>query len=321
VTSPEPSGGPCCGPSAHRAPGAVLAEPARAPAAGADHEGMVLLPEGEFLMGSTDRLAYPADGEGPVRGVRVGPFWIDACTVTNDDFARFVDGSGYVTEAERFGWSFVFAGLLRDDFPPTRAVASAPWWRQVEGADWGHPEGPHSDLEGRGNHPVLHVSWNDAQAYANGVRKRLPSEAEWEYAARGGVEGQPFPWGDELEPGGEHRMNVWQGTFPRENTRADGYYGTCPAAAFPSNGFGLHNTTGNVWEWCGDWFSHDFHTRDRRKNPQGPRAGTHKTTRGGSYLCHASYCRRYRVSARNALTPDSSTGNIGFRCVAAAKGD
>jgi formylglycine-generating enzyme len=279
---------------------------------------MALLPEGEFLMGSEDRLAYPSDGEGPVRRVRVPAFWIDKEAVTNEEFARFVDDSGYVTEAKRFGWSFVFAGLLPDDFPPTRGVARAPWWRQVEGAHWRHPEGPHSELEGREDHPVLHVTWNDARAYASSKGKRLPTEAEWEYAARGGLEAQPYPWGAELEPGGEHRMNVWQGAFPRENTEEDGYYGSCPVDAFPPNGYGLHNMTGNVWEWCADWFSPDFHTRDRRTNPRGPQTGTHKTTRGGSYLCHASYCRRYRVSARNALTPDSSTGNIGFRCALTA---
>jgi formylglycine-generating enzyme len=282
------------------------------------HEAMVGLPGGEFLMGSEDRLAYPGDGEGPVRRIRLSAFSIDACAVTNEQFGRFVEETGYVTETERFGWSFVFAGLLPDDFPPTRAAAQAPWWRQVEGADWRHPEGPDSDLKGREGHPVLHVTWKDAAAYASSGGKRLPTEAEWEYAARGGLEGQPYPWGDELEPDGEHRMNVWQGAFPRENTSADGYYGTCPADAYPPNALGLHNMTGNTWEWCADWFSPDFHTRDRRTNPRGPQAGTHKTTRGGSYLCHASYCRRYRVSARNALTPDSSTGNIGFRCVTSA---
>jgi formylglycine-generating enzyme required for sulfatase activity len=249
-----------------------------------------------------------------VRRVRVDPFWIDARAVTNDEFAHFTEEAEYVTEAERFGWSFVFAGLLPDDFPPTRSVAQAPWWRQVEGADWRRPEGPQSDFDGRGDHPVLHVSWNDAQAYCAWAGKRLATEAEWEFAARGGLEGMPFPWGDELEPGGEHRMNVWQGSFPRQNTRADGFLGTCPVDAFEPNAFGLYNTTGNVWEWCSDWFSPDYHTRDSRTNPAGPRRGTHRTTRGGSYLCHASYCRRYRVSARNAPTPDSSTGNIGFRC-------
>lgn len=276
---------------------------------------MVRLPGGEFLMGSVDRFAYTDDGEGPIRRIRLDPFWIDACAVSNAEFARFVDATAYVTEAQRFGWSFVFAGLLPDDFPPTRGVANAPWWRQVEGAHWRRPEGPGSGLETRESHPVVHVSWNDAQAYSAWAGVRLPTEAEWEYAARGGLERKAFPWGDELEPGDEHRMNVWQGTFPGENTLEDGYLGTCPVDEFPPNGYGLHNPTGNVWEWCSDWFSHDFHTRDKRTNPQGPRRGERRSTRGGSYLCHASYCRRYRVAARNSLTPDSTTGNTGFRCV------
>ena len=276
---------------------------------------MALLDGGEFLMGNAGSYAYPDDGEGPVRRVRLDAFWIGRWAVSNADFARFVESSSHVTEAERFGWSFVFAGLLPDDFPATRAVARAPWWRQVEGADWRNPEGPQSDLEGRLEHPVVHVSFNDAQAYCDWAGKRLPTEAEWEYAARGGLEGKVFPWGDELEPGGEHRMNVWQGDFPRENTLEDAYYGTCPVDAFSPNGYGLHNTTGNVWEWCSDWFSRDFHTRDRRTNPHGPRRGTHRSTRGGSYLCHHSYCRRYRVAARSSLEPESTTGNTGFRCV------
>ena len=159
-----------------------------------------------------------------------------------------------MTEAERFGWSFVFAGLLPDDFPPTEAVAAAPWWRKVEGADWRHPEGPHSGLDERLDHPVVHVSWNDAAAYCAWAGKRLPTEAEWERAARGGLEGGVFPWGDELEPGGEHRMNVWQGDFPARNTLADGFLGTAPVDAFEPNGLGLFNATGNVWEWTADWF-------------------------------------------------------------------
>jgi formylglycine-generating enzyme len=305
----------CCAPARPIAgpagTGAVAAPP---PAMGAAAHGMVLVPGGEFGMGSDDRLAYPDDGEGPVRRVRLDPFWIGAHAVSNGDFANFVDATDYVTEAERFGTSFVFAGLLPDDFPPTRGVVGALWWREVEGADWSHPEGPHSDVAGRLDHPVVHVSWTDAVAYSSWAGARLPTEAEWELAARGGIEGMPFPWGDEREPGGEHRMNVWQGAFPRENTRADGYYGTCPVSAFAPNGYGLHNMTGNVWEWCADWFSRDFHTRDRRTNPEGPRRGTHRMSRGGSYLCHRSYCRRYRVSARQGLTPDSGTGNVGLRC-------
>ncbi|MGI8970753.1 MAG: formylglycine-generating enzyme family protein, partial [Dehalococcoidia bacterium] len=211
---------------------------------------MVLLPGGSFLMGTDDEMSYPDDGEGPVRTVRLHPFWLDVTAVSNACFGGFVEATGYVTAAERYGWSFVFAGLLPDDFPLTRGAAAAPWWRQVFGADWAHPEGPHSSLEGRPDHPVIHVSWHDAMAYCAWAGKRLPTEAEWEYAARGGLEQQRYPWGDELSPGGEQRMNVWQGNFPRENTLEDGYYGTAPVSAFPANGYGLFNITGNVWEWC-----------------------------------------------------------------------
>ncbi|MFL6010895.1 MAG: formylglycine-generating enzyme family protein [Gaiellaceae bacterium] len=279
-------------------------------------DDIALLPETEFLMGSEDRRAHADDGEAPVRRVRLASFRIDTHAVTNAQFAEFVDGSGYVTEVERLGWSFVFAGLLPEDFEPMRVCAQAPWWRQVEGADWRHPEGPRSELEGRDDHPVVHVTWNDALAFASSTGKRLPTEAEWECAARGGLNSQPYPWGAEIEPGGEHRMNVWQGAFPRENTCDDGYYGTCPVDAFPPNGYGLYNMTGNTWEWCADWFSSTFHTRDRHTNPHGPPAGTHKTVRGGSYLCHSSYSRGYRVSARSSLPPDGTAGNVGFRCAA-----
>jgi sulfatase modifying factor 1 len=277
---------------------------------------MVLLDGGTFLMGSEDQLAYPADGEGPVRPVRLRAFWLDAYVVTNAAFARFVDATGHVTDAEQAGSSFVFGGLLPDDFPPTRGVAAAPWWRLVEGADWRHPTGPQSSSHTLQDHPVVQVSWHDARAYCAWAGKRLPTEAEWEYAARGGLAQQPFPWGDALEPDGTHRMNVWQGRFPGENSRADGYLGTSPVDAFPPNAYGLHDMTGNVWEWTADWFTVSHGTSDTpRENPTGPDRGTHKASRGGSYLCHASYCRRYRVSARNAVTPESSTGNIGFRCV------
>jgi formylglycine-generating enzyme len=276
---------------------------------------MALLPGGEFLMGTDDRGGYPADGEGPVRKIRLDPFWIDTVAVSNARFAEFVGATGHVTEAERFGWSFVFAGLLPRDFPDTRAVSQAPWWRQVFGADWLHPDGPASDIDDRMDHPVLHVSFADALAYCKWARKRLPTEAEWEYAARGGLEQQRYPWGDEITPDGEHRMNVWQGTFPKHNTGEDGHLGTAPVDAFPPNGYGLYNMTGNVWEWCSDWFHPTFHVGGSRKNPRGPKSGTHRVMRGGSYLCHASYCYRYRVAARSANTPDSSTGNLGFRCV------
>jgi formylglycine-generating enzyme required for sulfatase activity len=268
---------------------------------------------GSFSMGTDGPAAYAADGESFVHEVIVDPFALDAHAVTNERFAAFVEATGHRTDAERYGWSFVFGGLLPDDFPDTRGVAAAPWWRQVHGADWAHPEGPHSGLDGRRDHPVVHVSHRDALAFCAWDGARLPTEAEWEYAARGGLEGATFPWGDELEPGGGHRMNVWQGSFPDANTSADGYHGTAPATAFEPNGYGLYNMCGNVWEWCADWFDPDYYRHSPRHNPTGPERGEARVMRGGSYLCHASYCRRYRVSARSANGPDASTGNLGFR--------
>jgi formylglycine-generating enzyme len=278
---------------------------------------MVALAGGELLFGSDDEHVYPEDGEGPARRISLDPILIDRQAVSNARFAEFVESTGYVTDAERFGWSFVFAGLLPDDFPATRGVAQAPWWRAVEGGTWEHPEGPQSSIDERLDHPVVHVSYDDARRYCAWAGTRLPTEAEWEYAARGGLESEVYPWGSELEPGGEHRMNVWQGEFPSHNTLADGHYGTCSVDAFAPNGYGLHNTTGNVWEWTADWFDRAYRARDRSRNPQGPQVGTHRVQKGGSYLCHASYCRRYRVAARQANTPDASAGNLGFRCVAA----
>ena len=274
---------------------------------------LVPLDGGTFTMGSRDRWAYPEDGE-DAREVVVSPFSIGAHAVSNLDFTRFAEETGYVTDAERFSWSFVFAGLLPDDFPPTEGVVQAPWWRKVEGADWRHPEGPHSSVAARLDHPVVHVSWDDAAAYCGWEGTRLPTEAEWEFAARAGLAENVFPWGDELEPGGEHMMNVWQGDFPALNTAGDDFVGTAPVDAFPPNGYGLFNMTGNVWEWTADWFHPSFRRRDRRRDPAGPPRGTSKVQKGGSYLCHHSYCRRYRVAARQGSTRDSSTGNVGFRC-------
>jgi formylglycine-generating enzyme len=276
---------------------------------------MVHLPGGEFRMGNPRGDGYPADGESPVHTVRLRPFWIDPTTVTNAAFARFADATGFVTESEQYGWSFVFGGLLPDDFEDTAAAAATPWWRQVFGADWRHPEGPQSSIDDRPDHPVVQVSWADAAAYAAWTGKRLPTEAEWEYAARGGLDGVAFPWGAEREPGGEHRMNVFQGLFPNDNTGADGYLGTAPVTAFPPNGFGLYATTGNVWEWCADWFAAGYYAVSPTDDPPGPAGGTHRVYRGGSYLCHDSYCYRYRVDSRSGSTPDSAAGNVGFRCV------
>jgi sulfatase modifying factor 1 len=276
------------------------------------------IPAGSFHMGAVGPVAYDDDGEGPTHRVELSPYRLAARTVTNDEFAAFVAATGHVTDAERYRWSFVFAGHLPDDFPPTRGVAQAPWWRQVEGADWRRPAGPQSGLDGRGRHPVVHVSWDDALAYCAWQGTRLPTEAEWEHAARGGLHGKAFPWGDELEPGGRHAMNVFQGRFPLEDTAADGYAGVAPVDAFEPNGLGAYNMTGNVWEWCADWFSPTYYRHSARRDPTGPASGTDRVMRGGSYLCHASYCRRYRVSARSSNTPDSSTDNLGFRVASSA---
>ena len=303
---------PCCAPSGKEGrQSAALALKSRQDG---PTEAMALLTGGEFLMGTDDLDGFPGDGEGPVRAVVLRPFYIDRCAVSNEQFSAFFDATGYRTEAERFGWSFVFGGLLPDEFPDTKAVAASPWWRQVEQVDWRHPFGPQSSLEKLGDHPVVHVSWNDAQAYCAWVGKRLPTEAEWEYAARGGLEQKRFPWGDLLSPNGTHLCNIWQGTFPSNNTLGDGFLGTAPVDAYFPNGFGLHNVSGNVWEWCADWFSPDFHVNGLRENPAGPSSGQAKVIRGGSYLCHDSYCNRYRVAARSSNEPPSSTGNMGFRC-------
>ncbi|MDG2111759.1 MAG: SUMF1/EgtB/PvdO family nonheme iron enzyme, partial [Actinomycetota bacterium] len=228
---------------------------------------------GRFLMGTDHAVAYPEDGENHVHEVEVAPFEIDTCAVSNSRFAEFVAATGFVTDAERYGWSFVFGGLLPDDFEETRGVAAAPWWRQVIGADWRHPEGPHSSVDERDDHPVIQVSHHDALAFCEWEGGRLPTEAEWEFAARGGLQGAIFPWGDELKPAGVHRMNVWQGSFPDANSAADGYYGTAPVDAFEPNGHGLFNVCGNVWEWCSDWFAADAYRSNPPADPIGPVSG------------------------------------------------
>lgn len=269
-----------------------------------------------FLMGTDGPGGFPADGEGPVRRVTVSPFSCDAFCVTGYRFARFVAATGYVTEAELFGWSFVFHAHVPKAVAAGHEVREAPgvsWWRGVPGACWAQPEGPGTTLADRLDQPAAHVSWNDAVALARFEGGRLPTEAEWELAARGGLEQAVYPWGDELTPGGEHRCNVWQGEFPQRDDAQDGYAGRAPVDAFPANGFGLRNAAGNVWEWCADWFSTDH--GPHRADPRGPARGRAKVMKGGSFLCHHSYCNRYRVGARTANTPDSSTANCGVRLV------
>ncbi len=312
---------PCCVPSKQRAELLIAsrnASAARRLMSQGSTEGMVLLPGGAFLMGTDFRGGFPADGEGPVRKVTLDAFYMDTYPVRNRDFARFVEETGHVTEAERFGWSFVFEGDLPDrgaSLAGQNAVQGAEWWKRIEFADWRHPEGPQSAIDTRPDHPVVHVSWNDAASYASWAGKRLPTEAEWEYAARGGLEQTLYPWGDELTPGGVHLCNIWQGKFPVENTADDGFTGVSPADAFPPNGYGLYSMTGNTWEWCADWFDATFHRFATHENPVGPSTGAARVLKGGSYLCHISYCNRYRVAARSSNTPDSTTTNIGFRCV------
>ena len=279
---------------------------------------LVSLPGGTFLMGTDYAGGFPADGEGPVRAISLSAFDIDTFPVTNQDFAAFVASTNYRTEAEAFGWSFVFwSHVPHDRFEDLveDTAANTPWWCKVPGAKWNQPEGPESGVEDRLNHPVVHVSWNDAAAYAAWASKALPTEAQWEYAARGGLEQKLYPWGDELTPEGKHRCNIWQGQFPIKDTAEDGFAGTCPVDAFPPNGYGLYSATGNVWEWCADWFHTDFSLEPVRHDPMGLSTGQAKVMKGGSFLCHASYCNRYRVAARTSNTPDSSASNIGFRCV------
>ena len=316
----QKANGCCCTPSSDRQPGKSLAADIPVSPKQVDTETrsrMVSLPGGTFLMGTDFAEGFPADGEGPVRPVTLRPFSIDLHPVTNHVFRQFVEATRYRTDAERFGWSFVFwLHIPRARFSQMveDRVQVAPWWCKVRGAKWDTPEGPGSNLLRREDHPVVHVSWSDSVAFAKWTGQRLPTEAEWEYAARGGLEQKLYPWGDKLRPNGEHRCNIWQGEFPNHDTAEDGYSGTCPVDAFPPNDFGIYSITGNTWEWCADWFSADFHRSADCNNPTGPPTGTSRVTKGGSFLCHKSYCNRYRVAARSQNTPDSSTSNTGFRC-------
>ncbi|GAA5495370.1 formylglycine-generating enzyme [Rubritalea halochordaticola] len=281
------------------------------------HEAMSLIPAGSFMMGDDSEEIWLDDAEAPVRKITLDAFYIDQCAVSNKDFESFVEATGYQTDAERHGWSFVFYLQIPESHFKRMTLETAEgteWWIKTPKACWKRPGGPGTNIRQLMDHPVTHVSWNDAQAFAAWAGKRLPSEAEWECAARGGLVRKHFPWGDELTPGGKHRCNIWQGQFPIENTEEDGYLFTAPVKSFQPNGYQLYNTSGNVWEWCQDWYNLDFPVHGSRVNPTGPDQGSERIIRGGSFLCHASYCNRYRNSARTSATPDSSTSHMGFRC-------
>lgn len=308
--------------------------------------GMVWIPGGEVVMGSDD--ARTNANERPAHRVRVSGFWMDRTEVSNAQFAAFVAATGYVTTAEKpVDWEELKrqlppgtpkpdAAMLRPGClvftPPAKPVADlgdyAQWWRWTFGADWRHPEGPGSSLDGRMQHPVVQVSWDDAVAYAAWAGKRLPREAEWEFAARGGLDSRRYAWGDEAPSDATgDRANIWQGSFPDRNTRVDGWERTAPVASYPATGYGLHDMAGNVWEWCQDWYRADAYAGptvmqsdprgpDRPFDPDEPLA-LKRVTRGGSFLCHASYCESYRTSARRGTAYDSGASHLGFRCVQA----
>lgn len=275
----------------------------------------LLLSGGSFLMGDAFGEGYERDGETPVHRVDLEPFHMDATSVTNAQFAAFVKSTGFVTDAEQAGFSAVFHLQVDQRSMPVSGYApGTPWWLAIDGANWCNPEGPGSDVDQRQDHPVVHVSWHDANAYCAWAGKRLPTEAEWEYAARGGKSQKRYAWGDELTPGSQWECNIWQGVFPTQNTGDDGFLATAPVREFSPNGFGLWQTAGNVWEWCSDWFSSTYYLSSPSSNPRGPAAGAQRVMRGGSFLCHDSYCNRYRVAARSSNTPESSSSNMGFRC-------
>uniref|UniRef100_A0A8D8CKZ7 Sulfatase-modifying factor 1 n=1 Tax=Culex pipiens TaxID=7175 RepID=A0A8D8CKZ7_CULPI len=270
-------------------------------------DAMSLIPGGKYVIGTREPI-FPEDREHE-RKVAINAFYMDKYEVSNGDFREFVEATAYESEAERFGDSFVFHGFLdeevRKKFHDFR-VAAAPWWYKVTGASWRHPEGdPSRDIEDRLDHPVVHVSWNDAVAYCDWAGKRLPTEAEWEVACRGGRKQKLFPWGNKLMPNDKHYMNIWQGEFPEADLAEDDCKGTCPVDRFPQNTFGLHSMVGNVWEWTADRW-------DEEEKVSPP----NRVKKGGSYLCHESYCYRYRCAARSQNTEDSSAGNLGFRCAA-----
>ncbi len=285
----------------------------------------VAVPAGTFAMGDPFNEGYPADGESPVHPVRLSAFRIDVTAVTNARFAAFIEATGYRTESEVYGTSAVFhLAVQADETDIVGTAAGTPWWLNVRGADWAHPAGPRSHWQDFPEHPVVQVSHTDALAYCAWAGRALPTEAQWEYAARGGLVQARYPWGNELHGGAgaaKHHCNIWQGTFPAVNTCDDGFLTTAPVRSFEPNGYGLFQTSGNVWEWCADWFLPKYYrsclARGMVADPSGPTIGRGRVMRGGSYLCHDSYCNRYRLAARSSNSPDSASGNCGFRTVSA----
>ncbi len=314
---------------------------AEAPSAGDVRDGMAWVPSGTYLMGSED-ATWARPDEGPAHIVDVDGFWMDVTEVTVAQFAEFVEATGYLTTAERpTRWEDLAAQLPPgtpkpgpEAFEPGALVFTAPsgtnglsdvgqWWNWTPGASWRAPEGPGSSLDGRDDEPVVQVSWDDAIAYCEWAGKRLPTEAEWEWAARGGLDAPTYPWGNERIDTGDVKANSWQGRFPVRNDARDGFPGVAPVASFAPNGYGLHDMAGNVWEWCADFYRHDAYATAARDNPQGPAtsldpAEPHipkRVQRGGSFLCHDGYCSGYRVTARMKTSPDTGLSHAGFRCV------
>ncbi len=310
--------------------------------------GMVFIPGGTFMMGADNHQA--SEDEYPKHKVSLDSFWMDEHEVTNAQFARFIEATGYITTAEKKpDWL-----ELRKQLPPgtpkpddSQLVASSlvftppsqavdlndysQWWSWVAGASWKHPEGPASDLKGKDNYPVIHVSWEDAMAYCKWAGKRLPTEAEWEFAARGGLENNIYPWGNEHINKGKPKANSWEGHFPNVNTTIDGFENISPVKSFPANGYQLYDMAGNVWEWCADWYRNDYYQIINKPegilNPQGPvdsydpdePYAKKKVARGGSFMCNDSYCSGYRVARRMKTSYDSGMSNMGFRCVRSIK--
>ncbi len=318
--------------------------------AGPEPAGMVWIVGGEYAMGTDSDVGWP--DEKPAHRVRVDGFWMDAAEVSNSQFRAFVDATGYVTTAEKAPsvdeiMKQVPPGTPRPSpdklvpgslvFQPTKGPVDlrdyTQWWHWTPGASWRHPEGPDSNLDGREDHPVVQVSWDDAVAYAKWAGKRLPTEAEWEFAARGGLEGKPYVWGDEPLSETNPQCNIWQGEFPYHNTAKDGFERTAPVKHYAANGYGLYDMAGNVWEWCADWYQRDLYRRraghgvvvnptgpDRPDDPTQPYT-PQRVQRGGSFLCNDSYCSRYRPSARHGCSPDTGMSHVGFRCVMSPRKD